>query len=324
MEPRLALDNRAIGLMVLLCLVWSLQQISLKAVAGDVSPMLMVGLRSGVAALLVAALMRWRGEGLQLRAGRWRPGLVVGALFALEYVLVAEALRFTHASHVVVFLYTAPIFAALGLHCQVSRRTAALGCSGSASASRSPASPWPFSGAAQAAPSSADGQRLLGDGLALLGGAAWGATTVTIRSTSLRSAPSAETLLYQLVVAFALLVPAALMLGQARFEPTAAAWAHLAFQGVIVSFASFLVWVWLLRRYLASRLGVLSFLTPVFGIVLGIWLLGEPLESNFIVGSGLVLGGIFLVSAYPWLRLGWRVGRAAVRPSMRGVGTGSG
>ena len=45
------------------------------------------------------------------------------------------------------------------------------------------------------------------------------------------------------------------------------------FQAVIVSFASFLAWFWLLRRYLASPLGVFSFLTPVFGVVLGIWLL---------------------------------------------------
>jgi drug/metabolite transporter (DMT)-like permease len=77
---------------------------------------------------------------------------------------------------------------------------------------------------------------------------------------------------------------------------------------VIVSFASVLAWVWLLRRYLASRLGVLSFMTPVFGIVLGIWLLDEPLEASFIAGSGLVLGGILLVSGCGWLRQ-WLGGR---------------
>ena len=92
--------------MTLLCLVWSLQQISLKAVAGQASPMLMIALRSLIALLLLVLLMRRRGEGLG--RGRWKPGAVVGALFALEYLLVAEALRLTPASHVVVFLYTAP------------------------------------------------------------------------------------------------------------------------------------------------------------------------------------------------------------------------
>ncbi len=304
MDTRLALDRRAIGLMLLLCLTWSLQQISLKAVADDVSPILMVGLRSGGAALLVAALMWWRGEGLTWRDGRWRPGLVVGALFAFEYLLVAEALRLTHASHVVVFLYTAPIFAALGLHWKLpAERLHGLQWVGIGIA---------FAGIVVAFLGRGPGGEamgrdvLLGDVLALLGGAGWGATTVTIRCSKLSSAPATETLLYQLVAAFVLLVPTALLLGQGHFVPTPRAWGHLAFQTIVVSFASFFVWFWLLRRYLASRLGVFSFATPVFGVVLGIGLLHEPVETSFVIGSGLVLAGILLVSGYSWLlQLRW-------------------
>jgi drug/metabolite transporter (DMT)-like permease len=313
MNTRRALDGRAAVLMAMLCLVWSLQQISLKAVAGDVSPMLMIGLRSGIAALLVTALMGWRGEGIALRTGRWRPGLVVGTLFAIEYLLLAEGLRLTHASHVVVFLYTAPIFAALGLHWKLPAERlhwaqwigVAIAFAGIAVA---------FLGRGPAAADAVDGRILLGDALALLAGAAWGATTVTLRCTSLTTAPATETLLYQLVAAFTLLVPAALLLGQARFEPTAAAWSHLAFQSVIVSFASFLVWFWLLRRYLASRLGVFSFMTPMFGVGLGIWLLDEPLEAGFITGSGLVLAGVLLVSGHGGIRRVRRGRHSSAKP----------
>ncbi|HOL18136.1 MAG TPA: hypothetical protein PLY40_07630, partial [Bacillota bacterium] len=42
--------------------------------------------------------------------------MVVGVLFALEFVMVGQAVRYTTAGHVVVFLYSAPVFAALGLH----------------------------------------------------------------------------------------------------------------------------------------------------------------------------------------------------------------
>lgn len=81
---------------------------------------------------------------------------------------------------------------------------------------------------------------------------------------------------------------------------TPAAWWTLAFQTVIVSFASFLAWFWLLRRYLVSRLGVLSFMTPIFGVALGALLLNEDLEPPFLGGAMLVLFGIVLVSGYEW------------------------
>ncbi|MDM0010061.1 DMT family transporter [Variovorax sp. J22G73] len=278
--------------MTLLCLVWSLQQISLKAVAAQASPMLMVALRSGVALVLLGVLMWHRGE--RPAAFRWKAGALAGALFAFEYLLVAQALRLTGASHVVVFLYTAPIFAALGLHLRLpAERLSAPQVGGIGLA---------FGGIALAflggdgMAGDASGHALLGDALALLAGVAWGATTVTIRCSSLASAPATETLLYQLLGAFVVLLPAAWLTGQWRFEPTALVWAHLGFQSVVVSFASFLAWCWLLRRYLASRLGVFAFFTPLFGVVLSVRLLGEPLALPFVAGSALVLAGIGLVA----------------------------
>jgi hypothetical protein len=44
----------------------------------------------------------------------------------------------------------------------------------------------------------------------------------------------------------------------------------------VVSFASYLTWFWLLRRYLATGLSVFSFMTPLFGVAFGVLVLGEP------------------------------------------------
>lgn len=283
------LDARAGGLMLLLCFLWGLQQVSLKAVSGQASPMLMVALRSGIALLLLAGLMQWRGEVLDRR--RWAAGAVAGTLFALEYLLVAEALALTQASHVVVFLYTSPLFTALGLHLRVpAERLDRRGWAGIGLAFGGIALAFLDGGAAR------DGRALLGDLLAVMAGLAMGATTVTIRCTRLASAPATETLLYQLLGAFVLLLSVAGLCGQWRFEPTPAAWLHLGFQSLVVSFASFLTWCWLLRRYLASRLGAFTFLTPLFGVLLGVWLLDETLAPSFIAGSLLVPAGIALVS----------------------------
>ncbi|WP_343622143.1 DMT family transporter [Roseateles puraquae] len=274
------MDARAFGVMLCLCTLWGLQQVSLKAVSTQASPMLMIAWRSLLALGLLVAVMRWQGHRLQ--RANWPAGALVGLLFGLEFLWVAQALQRTQAAHVVVFLYTSPLFTALGLHllkpAERLRPRAWLGLV------------LAFLGGARGAAGAQ--QALLGDGLALLAGLAMGATTVAIRCSRLGAAPATETLCYQLMGAVVLLLPAAALTGQSQWAATPTVWAHLAFQGVVVSFASFLAWFWLLRRYLASRLGAFSFLTPLFGVVLGALLLDEKLTPNFLAGSALVLLGV--------------------------------
>ena len=300
MSIRKEIDGRAMGLMLVLSMVWGLQQVGLKATASDIAPLMLIALRSGLAALLVLLLMVVRRENLSLRDGTLRPGLIVGFLFALEYLLVGEGLRHTSAAHIVVFLYTAPIFAALGLNKKLRSEKLQpvqwvgimLAFSGIAVA---------FFGHKQTVASDANSV-LLGDILGLLAGAAWGATTVVVRTSVLANAPATKTLLYQLVGAFVLLLIAAIGLGQTGFKHTPMVWSNLAFQVVVVSFASFLVWFWLLRQYVASQLGVFSFMTPLFGVAFGVWILNEPMEPGFVGGAALVLLGILLVSGHGWLK----------------------
>ncbi|WP_417695217.1 DMT family transporter [Pseudomonas sp.] len=300
MTTRRALDGQVSALMTGLCAIWGFQQVAIKASAADMAPMLQLGVRSAIAAVLVWLLVLARGERLSLADGSWRPGLLVGLLFALEFVMVGEGLRHTTASHMVIFLYTAPMFAALGLHWKLpSERLKPLQWLGIAVA---------FGGivvAFSGGTGAANGSSLLGDGMGLLAGALWGATTVTVRCSRLTNLPASQTLLYQLVGAGVLLVGMSVVLGQTSINPTPQLLASLAFQVLLVSFASFLIWFSLLRRYLASQLGVLSFMTPLFGIGFGVWLLNEPLEPNFIVGAALVLSGILLVSGYGWFRQRW-------------------
>lgn len=290
------------GLMVLLCALWGLQQVAIKVAAPDVAPIMQVALRSGLSAALVAAWARARRQPLDLLGAALRPGLLAGALFASEFLFVAEGLRHTTASHMALFLYTSPVFTALGLHFAVR-------------AERLERLQWLGIGVAFAGIALAFGGGLLGGGLgggALLGdlfgvlaGAAWGATTVVVRRSALSEAPPAQTLLYQLLGGFVLLLLAAALAGQlGRVTLTPIAWGSLLFQGVVVSFASYLAWFWLLRRYLATRLSVFSFMTPLFGVSFGVLLLGEPLTPAFGGGALLVLLGIALVSGAGRRRVG--------------------
>ena len=65
----------------------------------------------------------------------------------------------------------------------------------------------------------------------------------------------------------------------------------------VVAFATYLAWFWLLTRYLAGRLAVFGFLTPLFGVITGAVILSEPLRPAFIGALVLVGAGIWLVNA---------------------------
>lgn len=279
--------------MVVLCVIWGFQQVAIKFSAPDMSPVFQVGIRSALAAVLIAMVMIGRRQSLSLRDGTLRPGLLVGLLFGGEFLAVSLGLNYTTAGHMAVFLYTAPIFTVLGFHWRVKEE-------------RMNRRQWlgvciAFGGIATAFSGSlfAPGGKnlLLGDALGILGGILWAATTLIIRGSRLGEATAAKTLLYQLAGAGVMLLLYAWLSGKAA----ATTWTpklglNLAFQTLVVAFASYLYWFWLLRKYLASRLSVFSFLTPIFGITFGVLVLNEPLDPRFAAGALLVLAGIMTVN----------------------------
>lgn len=301
MDERKALDQTASSLMIVLCMVWGLQQVILKMAASDISPLMQIALRSGLAALLLLPLVLLDQKSQLMNPKNVKAGALVAVLFSLEFFLLAQALQLTSASHAVVLLYTAPIFVALGLHWKLpSERLTILQWTGIGIA---------FIGIVvtfirpqQIGVNTFQQQMLWGDLYALAAAIAWAATTLTVRLSSLAQAAVTQTLFYQLAGSFILLLGLAFFMGQAVVQWTPLVMGSLAFHTLIVSFASFLAWFWLLRNYLASRLGVFSFLTPLFGIIFGVWLLDENIEANFIFGTALVLLGILVVSLQGWLR----------------------
>lgn len=310
-STRQGADAFLFQLMLLLCAIWGIQQVAIKLAAADIAPLLQVTLRSGIAALLVAGVMLWQRDWQGWLRGTWRAGVLAGGLFALEFFFIARGLQYTSASHMAVFLYTAPIFSALGLHLLLpSEHLRPLQWGGIALCFGGIA--LAFGGELDWAEMDQDG--LLGDGLGLLAGMAWGATTVVVRGSRLSEAPPTLTLFYQLVVAFLLLLGYAAAIGQLgpiRWTPISIA--SVLLQGVVVSFFSYLAWFWLLRRYLASNMAVFSFMTPLFGVSFGVLILDEPLTRNFVIGALLVLLGIMLVSNHAWVRKHLLAGRWLAR-----------
>ena len=290
---RLALDGRAYALMVGCCILWGLQQVAVKVALPDISPVMQGGLRSIIATALLLLWARMRSLALFERDGTLGPGLVAGLLFAGEFFLIYYGLPHTTASRMVVFLYLAPCLTALGLALFVpGERLSLVQWAGTLVA---------FGGIVVGFAEGLLGGRadtLVGDLCGVLGAAFWAATTVVIRATRLARASATKTLGYQLGLSAVLLPVLSLALGEPgvmRLTPIAIA--SLVYQGVIVAFAGYLIWFWLLTRYLAGRLAVFGFLTPMAGVAFGVLLLGERLTPVFGLGALLVGAGIVLVNA---------------------------
>lgn len=291
-HERRPLDWLAVGLTLMLCVIWGVQQTAMKMVASDIDPIMQLGMRFAAAAVFFG-LLTWRQEGrAAFSDGTLPSGLLLGLLFSAEFLLIALALKRTSAAHTIVFLYTSPIFTALGLRMLPHERLNKAQWGGIALA---------IGGIAMAFFESSNRSwtdLIGGDALAILAGAGWGLSNVALRMGKVSGAAIAKTIFYQVGMGGVLLIAFAWLNGTTHVHWTPASIVVQAYQVFIVAMISYLVWFWLLGHYLTSRLMLLSLLTPLFGVAAGAWLLHEVITLPFIAGAGAVLAGIFIVNRF--------------------------
>ena len=278
---------------VLLCAIWGFTQVAIKLANAGVSPMMQAGLRSAGSALLLWAWSAGRGVPLFRRDGSLGHGVVIAVLFAGEFILIYGGLVLTTAARSVLFVSTAPFVVALGAHVFVPgerltrRKVIGLTCA--------------FAGIVVAV---ADALRLptrtelLGDLMVLGGAICWGATTVAIKARRGVALTPNKTLFYQLAGSALLLFPLSVAIGEPGLvDPSPLVVGSLLYQIIVVAFASYLAWFWLLARYPASQLSAFSFLMPLFGMAAGALLLGERVGVALAGAMALVALGIYLVNS---------------------------
>ncbi|MBQ0756679.1 MAG: DMT family transporter [Amphritea sp.] len=283
-------DSRAIVLLVGLCMLFGFNQVMVKFGLEGISPLMQAGLRSVGASLLLVLWMLWRGEKILYRDGAFWWGVLLGILFAIEFLFIYIALNLTTVSHATIFLYTSPFVVALGAHLFIPgeslRRVQIVGLLIA------------FAGIIFAFRDSLDGDvSLLGDILALAAAFFWGATTVVLKASPQRHQSPSRVLLYQLVVS-AVVLP---LLSWGLNEPgvtslTPLVIGSLLFQIVLMAFVGYLAWFWLLSHYPASKIASFTFLTPLFGVLFAWLILDERLSFDMLGALVLVALGIFLVN----------------------------
>jgi drug/metabolite transporter (DMT)-like permease len=299
-ERRLQLDFLAVALLLACCVFWGFQQVLVKATLPEAPPVLQVSLRFMGATFLLWLWCRIRGVRLFEADGTFKAGLLAGLLFCAEFVCIYLGLEHTSASRLTIFLYTAPFWVALLLPFFVqTERLALVQWMGMLLAFIAVAF------ALQDGLSPNHVQDLsamwwLGDAFALAAGALWGLTTVVIRSTSLMKISPEKLLFYQVAISAVLLPIVSIQLGESwDVHWSAFTLTSIALQTVVGAFASYLVWMWLLGRYPATKLSAFVFFTPVFALLFGTWWLGEPVTPSLVTALIGVAVGIVLVNRKP-------------------------
>jgi len=284
-------------LLVLLCLLWGGNLVSIKISNQGIPPILAATIRSGVAGGLLWIYARGRNKEVFMLRRDVRHGALVGLFFGLEFLFLYWGFAFTYASRGTIFLYMHPFWVALGAHFLLPDDRLTIPKSGGLLLA--------FSGlilVVRARSALLLEPRLwIGDLMTLAAAFFWAATTLYIKKiVVLRDFTPYQTLFAQLF--FSLPVLAAGWALFERNEPLSLnglVLGAVGYQCTVVAFFSYLIWFWMIHRFPVSRLAAFTFLAPVFGVILSGLILKESIPLVLWVGLVLIGAGIYLVNRPP-------------------------
>lgn len=289
MERKTHIDTFGAVALTIFALSLALNQVVIKVSNGGFQPVFMAGLRSAGAAVILLLWMRARGISLRLPRASVVGGVLAGSLFALEFILLFNALDFTTVSRASILFYAMPIWLALASHVLLpGERLSAPRLAGMGLAMGGVIIAMADRGTGQAS--------LLGDVLAIGAGMCWAGLALCVRLTPLSAVPAAQQLLWQLLVSAPILFVVSLFFGDLMRDVQPIHFVGLAYQIIAIASFGFLAWFWLLKIYPASSVASFSFLSPVFSVILGWLILDEHVGVSIWLALALVAVGLVMIN----------------------------
>jgi drug/metabolite transporter (DMT)-like permease len=264
-------------------------QILIKLVNAGLQPVFFAGLRSALAVLFVWAWLVWRGRPPRLSRAALGPGLLIGAVFAAEFLFLFLALDLTTVGRASVIMYSMPVWFAILAHFGLGERITPTKAAGLALA---------FAGCATAIltrPATGEAS-LVGDLCAL--GAAWGwaLTAYVARRPVMRAEGPELQLFWMVLVSAPILLLLAPLFGPLIRELQPLHLVGLVFQSSVVVAGGFITWLWLMSVYPSATVASFSFLTPILALGMGALIFGESVTWAILLAALLVGAGIVLIN----------------------------
>ena len=283
---RQPLTARAGALALLLSTLWAGNPVANKAGLDDAGPMRLGWLRfalGGVVVLIYAVATR---QSFRILRHEWVPLALLGTLFTVQLAFMNIGQDFSTAGHAVVVTSTFPLWTGVFAHFFVPGDRM--------SRSRTLGTLVAYSGVIAVfykgfSDSSSD--FLVGD-LLLLGSAVLLGGRQVYLSQLGQGIAQHKLLISQGVFGVTAFVIASLIFeSDEAFVVTTRLVVALLYTGVLIAGLGFIGQTWLLKRYLPSRVTVISLSQPIFGVLLSWWILGESVGGELYIGAALVVVG---------------------------------
>ena len=274
-------------LFISMSVIWGIPYLFIKIAVQELDPSVVVFARVGIASIVLLPIAASRGVLRQLRK-RW---LVVAALACVQivgpFLLISFGEQHITSSLTSLLIAADPLFVVLfALRFDPSERASGLRLIGLLIG---------MGGVVVllGLDVGGDEQRLLGAVLVLLAAAGYAASALLIKRPTIASLPSLGVVTFMCITATIVLLPLTVTRLPNKL-PDLPVIVSLLVLGLICTALAYLLFFALVAEVGASRGTVITYVNPAVAVLLGVTLLGEPLNTAIIIGFLLIIFGCWL------------------------------
>ena len=284
-------NAKMIAFALMLAVLWGGNSVSIKIGLQGVPPLALAGFRFLLALVAVTAWSISQRVTIRLSRGELVPLILLGIAFVLQIITLNVGTRFTSAARSTIMINFFPFFTALFAHYWVpGDRLSFIKIMGIGLA---------FCGIfITFAPALQLGAHSypVGALIVLISASLLGFRTVVTKRL-IQSIHPYRLLIWLMIFSLPCFFGLSLLLeDQSNYAFSPAVIAAILYQGLIVAGFCFVCWTSILKKHSPSKLVVLSFATPISGIIFSHLLLADELGFSLITGATLVAFGIYLVN----------------------------
>jgi len=281
-------NARELGALILLGALWGASFLFIRVAVPVLGPFVLMELRVGLAAVALALYAAALARTPELRA-RWKQFITIGTLnAAVPFSLIATAEIHLTASLAAILNSTTALFAPLVAAAWIGESLVPRQVVGVVSG---------ILGVAVLVgwdPISLNGAVLLSVGAVLAASFSYALGGVYAKRT-FAGVPSITLAIGQQAAAATLLLPLAVATLPAELPSEAVALSVLGL-ALLCTAAAYLLYFYLIRSVGPTKTLTVTFLIPVFGLLFGVLLLGEPVGIGTLIGLGVILTSVALVT----------------------------